>query len=116
MRLIDADALSNAMFESVFGKVIDEHVWISRCWIRYKMFEWNISNAPTIDAVPAERIKKCLMDIADNQIANAPDECDSDNERRYKSGVWNGLQMAYEIVSQLAGNSDQSSEADGASP
>ena len=92
MRLIDADALKEKKVYS-----LERHEKI----VPVAEIDW----MPTIDAVPVERIKKCLMEIADNQIANAPDECDSDNERRYKSGVWNGLQMAYEIVSQLVGNS-----------
>lgn len=61
MRLIDAYALSKAMYESAFEKDSDERKWDSGCWIRYKMFERNISNAPTIDAVPVVRCKDCSL-------------------------------------------------------
>lgn len=47
MRLIDADALSEAMYHEVFET--DAPVrWDGGCWIRYKMFENAIENAPTI--------------------------------------------------------------------
>ena len=59
MRMIDADALSKAMYESAFEKDSDEQKWDGGCWIRYKMFERNISNAPTIDAAPVVRCKDC---------------------------------------------------------
>lgn len=41
---------------------------------------------------------KWKMTIADNQLANAPDEEYSESENRYRKGVYDGLQMAYEII------------------
>ena len=103
MRLIDADALSNAMFESVFGKVIDEHVWTSRCWIRYKMFEWNIGNAPTIDAVPVVRCKDCkhyrYYGLEDTTVSECTiDHCENPDEEWF---------CADGEREKLAGNSEQ---------
>ena len=54
MRLIDADALSMAMYDEAFEN--DESYnetnpmarWDSGLWIRYKMFENAIDDAPTI--------------------------------------------------------------------
>lgn len=55
MRLIDADALNDAMYHEAFEN--DESYneknpmakWDSGLWIRYKMFENAIDEAPTID-------------------------------------------------------------------
>lgn len=55
MRLIDADALNDAMYHEAFEN--DESYneknpmakWDSGLWIRYKMFENAIDEAPTIE-------------------------------------------------------------------
>lgn len=60
MRLIDADALKKAMYHEAFEKDSDEQKWESGCWIRYEMFERNLKNAPTVDAVPVVRCKDCV--------------------------------------------------------
>lgn len=60
MRLIDADALRKAMYHEAFENDSDEQKWESGCWIRYKMFERNLKNAPTVDAVPVVRCKDCV--------------------------------------------------------
>ena len=49
MRLIDADALSNALYHEAFETDSDMQKWDSGCWIRYKMFENAIEKAPTIE-------------------------------------------------------------------
>lgn len=59
MRLIDADALSRAMYHEAFETDSDWQRWDSGCWIRYKMFENALENAPTIDAVPVVRCGEC---------------------------------------------------------
>ena len=53
MRLIDADALRDKVYHEAFETDTPDQKWDSGCWIRYKMFERNIKNAPTIDAVSA---------------------------------------------------------------
>lgn len=52
MRLIDADALREAMYHEAFEVDSDMQKWESGCWIRYKMFENCTEAAPTIDAEP----------------------------------------------------------------
>lgn len=47
-RLIDADALRAQMYHEAFETDTDMQRWDSGCWIRYKMFENAIDNAPTI--------------------------------------------------------------------
>ena len=47
-RLIDARALENAMYHEAFETDSDMQKWDSGCWIRYKMFENALYNAPTI--------------------------------------------------------------------
>lgn len=49
MRLIDADALNERMYHDAFEVDSDMQRWDSGCWIRYKMFENAIDDAPTIE-------------------------------------------------------------------
>lgn len=48
-RLIDADALEARMYHDAFEVDSDMQRWDSGCWIRYKMFENAIREAPTIE-------------------------------------------------------------------
>lgn len=48
-RLIDADALRAQMYHEAFETDSDMQRWDGGCWIRYKMFENAIDNAPTIE-------------------------------------------------------------------
>lgn len=50
-RLIDADALRQAMYHEAFETDSPMQKWDSGCWIRYKMFEQMEESAPTI--IPA---------------------------------------------------------------
>lgn len=58
-RLIDADALRETMYHEAFETDTDMQRWDGGCWIRYKMFENALKNAPTIDAVEVVRCKDC---------------------------------------------------------
>lgn len=49
MRLIDASALEARMYHDAFEVDSDMQKWDSGCWIRYKMFENAIKDAPTIE-------------------------------------------------------------------
>lgn len=49
MRLIDADALGNRMYHEVFEKDSEDQKWDSGCWMRYKLFERVLRDAPTIE-------------------------------------------------------------------
>ena len=60
-RLIDADALSARMYHDAFETDSDMQKWDSGCWIRYKMFENAIADAPTVDAVEVVRCKDCWV-------------------------------------------------------
>ena len=51
-RLIDADALNAEMYRKSFEVDDGRNIWNSGLWIRYKIFEEAIRDAPTIDAVP----------------------------------------------------------------
>ena len=48
-RLIDADALSERMYHDAFETDSDMQRWDNGCWIRYKMFENAIKDAPTVE-------------------------------------------------------------------
>ena len=52
MRILDADELRKQMYHEAFETDTDMQKWDSGCWIRYKMFENVIENAPTIEAEP----------------------------------------------------------------
>lgn len=49
MRLIDADALAADMYQRAFETDTPLQRWDGGCWIRYKMFEIAIKEAPTIE-------------------------------------------------------------------
>ena len=55
MRLIDADALREVMYHEAFEKDSDMQKWDGGCWIRYKLFENAIENAPTVEERKAGR-------------------------------------------------------------
>lgn len=57
MRLIDADALRDAMYHEAFETDSDMQKWDSGCWIQYKMFQNQIENAPTIEPRHGKWIK-----------------------------------------------------------
>ena len=50
--MIDADALDSEMYHKSFEVDDGRNVWNSGLWIRYKIFEEAIRDAPTVDAVP----------------------------------------------------------------
>lgn len=56
-RLIDADALDREMYRKSFEVDDGRNVWNSGLWIRYKIFEEAIKDAPTIDAEPVRHGK-----------------------------------------------------------
>lgn len=67
MRLIDADALDEAMYHEAFETDTDMQMWDGGCWIRYKMFENKIKEAPTIDGpkVVLEKITRAIVQLQD---------------------------------------------------
>lgn len=71
-RLIDADALRASMYHDAFETDTDLQKWDNGCWIRYKMFENHIEDAPTIDAEPVVRCKDCKHRYLDGMTWNCP--------------------------------------------
>lgn len=57
MRLIDADALMDRMYHDAFETDTDMQKWDSGCWIRYKMLENTIDDAPTIEPKRGEWVE-----------------------------------------------------------
>lgn len=51
MRAIDADKLRERMYHDAFEVDSDMQKWDGGCWIRYKMFENAINDAPTVEPV-----------------------------------------------------------------
>ncbi len=56
-RLINADALEAEMYHKSFEVDDGRNVWNSGLWIRYKIFEEAIRDAPTVDADPVRHGK-----------------------------------------------------------
>ena len=85
MRLIDADALNDAMYHEAFEIDSEMQKWDSGCWVRYKMFENAIDEAPTIepkhgewimhidDLFPCESTQECSVCHAE-QLINGNDD------------------------------------------
>ena len=46
-----------------------------------------------------KQVQQWTKEIADNQLAHAPDELDRENWD-YKKGIWDGLQIAWNIISE----------------
>ena len=72
MRLIDADALSERMYHDAFEIDSDMQKWDSGCWIRYKMIERAIDDAPTIEP---DRTGKWIYHVDDLFPAESTIEC-----------------------------------------
>ena len=47
-RLVDIDKLSKKMYHDAFETDTELQKWESGCWIRYRLFEKNIDQAPTV--------------------------------------------------------------------
>ena len=51
-----------------------------------------------------EQVKQWTKEIAENQIAHAPNDypmsLDEQLENEYKRGIWDGLQIAWNIISE----------------
>ena len=51
-----------------------------------------------------EQVKQWTKEIADNQLAHAPNDSpmslDEQLESEYKRGIWDGLQIAWNIISE----------------
>ena len=75
-RLIDADELRKRMYHDAFEVDSDMQKCDSGCWIRYKMFENAIDDAPTVDVVPTNALRLFIewASECDFGYDNIPDE------------------------------------------
>lgn len=74
MRMIDADALCDAMYHEAFETDGEMQKWDSGCWIRYKMFENAIDEAPTIEPKRGAWIEKIVDDVKITVCSNCDKE------------------------------------------
>ena len=88
--------------ENVIADIEQQIRWIEEIEC-HKFPGWlNVTNAMR-DALALlkeqENLKeKLLRNIADNQLAVSPTGYETEEELAKRTGEWNGLQMAYEIV------------------
>ena len=82
LRLIDADALRERMYHDAFETDSDMQKWDSGCWIRYKMFENALEEAPTVDAERhgkwlknGDRYCECSVCHHEGNISGADNYC-----------------------------------------
>lgn len=82
VRLIDADVLREKMFHDSFETDTGMQKWDSGLWIRYKIFENNLEETPTVDAVPVVRCKDCIhWFFCRDPLNRDPDDFCSDGEK-----------------------------------
>ena len=60
--LISRKALREAMYHEAFEMDSDMQKWDSGCWIRYKIFENHLKDAPSVPAVPLDKLCEWLAD------------------------------------------------------
>lgn len=58
--LISRKALRESMYHEAFEMDSDMQKWDSGCWIRYKMFENHLKDAPSVPAVPLDKLCEWL--------------------------------------------------------
>ena len=89
MRLIDADALDAEMYRKSFEVDDGRNVWNSGLWIRYKIFEEAIRDAPTVDAVPVIRCKDCKhRPVYDEQKREMPPRLNIEYDEDGEPWIW----------------------------
>lgn len=69
-RLIDADAFRKGMYHEAFETDSDLQKWDSGCWIRWKMLENHLQEAPTVDAVPVKHGRWMTYKYDEKQYRN----------------------------------------------
>ena len=70
MGLISREALREAMYHEAFEMDSDMQKWDSGCWIRYKIFENHLKDAPSVPAVPLDKLCEWLEVHARTPIYN----------------------------------------------
>lgn len=88
-RLIDADALDAEMYRKSFEVDDGRNVWNSGLWIRYKIFEEAIRDAPTVDAVTVVRCKDCKhRPVYDEQKREMPPMLNIEYDEDGEPWIW----------------------------
>lgn len=99
MRLIDGDELRETMYHEAFETDTDMQKWDGGCWIRYKMFENALKNAPTIEAEPiryGEWIGKPMIGGYSRMRCSVCDNVFLDNKEKWNYCPCCGARMVNE--------------------
>ena len=62
-------------------------------------YAWLCRSAVALLKEQEKQVKQWTKEIADNQLAHAPDERNPE-EWDYRKGIWDGLQIAWNIISE----------------
>lgn len=57
MRLIDADAFRAIMYQKCMVEDSEDQRWDCGCWIRYRLFEKTLEDAPAVEVEPVRHGK-----------------------------------------------------------
>lgn len=71
MRMIDVDALDEAMYHKSFETDDGRQKWYSGLWIRYKIYEEASREVPTVNAIPVQFIQDridSLQELAEYEL------------------------------------------------
>lgn len=88
MRLIDADVLRERMYHDAFEMDSDMQKWDGGCWIRYKMFENAIDDAPTVEPQRWIPVTERLPEENGDYLVTGRQG--AVNKRKYDDGHWYG--------------------------
>ena len=94
MRLINVDKLSKEMYHEAFDTDTDMQKWDSGCWIRYKLFENKIENAPTLNV---DKLKQELEQKI--RVCYEMQNGDMSGSNKYKYRA-QGLQEAQDMLNK----------------
>lgn len=81
-KLINAEALSDEMYRKSFLVDDGRNKWDSGLWIRYKIFEEAIRDAPAVDAIPLEWISKWEQEHPHEELGDMLNDWQDESKKR----------------------------------
>ena len=98
-KLISADALRQRMYHDAFETDTEMQRWDGGCWIRYKMFENALEDAPTVDAEPVRHGHwEMIVDDRSGFVDWKCSVCGGSGRGDYFICPWCGARMDEEVM------------------